>query len=83
MSDESVFDLCVRALQAAGCRVEVEPTTVRVLLPPDPNDRYAAPDGEERVFDRATFTLICASVYLRHNERPDVPLALGSHVFVE
>lgn len=61
----SRFDVCVRALQDAGCGVAfVGNNIVRVRFPPDLNDPVAAPDGEEREYSRAFFTLMVTKTFM-------------------
>ncbi len=61
----SQFDVCVQALQQAGCGVAFLPNNVvRVRFPPDPDDPTAAPDGEEKEYSRSFFTLVVTRTLL-------------------
>ncbi len=63
------FDVCIRALEQAGCGIALTKDTVRVRLPSDPNDGHAAPDGEEHEYARAYFTLMVSHVFLKLAEQ--------------
>lgn len=66
----SQFQVCVNALQDAGCGVAfTDPGTVRVRFPPDPNDPLAAPDGEEHEYSRAFFTLMVTKTFMELIEK--------------
>ncbi len=60
----SQFDVCVQAMQGVGCQVTVEADSVKVRFPADPNDPGAAPDGEERQYNKAYFTLLITRTWL-------------------
>lgn len=59
------FEVCLRALEQVGCGVAlVSHDLVRVRFPPDPDDPHAAPDGEEREYNRTFFTLLVTRVFM-------------------
>ncbi len=66
----SQLDVCVQALQRAGCGVAfIGNSAIRVRFPPDPNDPLAAPDGEEREYSRAFFTLMVTKTFMELIEK--------------
>lgn len=65
MSRGKQFDVCIRALEQAGCGVAFEgANAVRIRFPPNPNDPHAAPDGEERTYPRPYFTLLVTRLFM-------------------
>lgn len=63
------FNVCVSALEQAGCGIALTKDTVRVRFPPDPHDEHAAPDGDEHEYARAYFTLMVSRVFLELAEQ--------------
>ncbi len=63
------FEVCVRAMEQAGCGIALTRDTVRVRFPTDPDDPHAAPDGEEHEYARAYFTLMVSRVFLELAEQ--------------
>lgn len=58
------FDICIRAMKNMGCGVTVKANSVKVRFPADPNDPSAAPDGEEREYDKTYFTLLITRTFM-------------------
>lgn len=60
----SQFDVCVQAMERVGCRVTVGTHSVKVRFPADKDDPGAAPDGEEREYNKPYFTLLITRTWL-------------------
>lgn len=60
----SQFDVCVQAMEDVGCLVTVERDSVKVRFPFDTDDPGAAPDGEERQYNKTYFTLLITRTWL-------------------
>ncbi len=60
----SQFDVCVKAMEGVGCQVTVGTDSVKVRFPADPDDPGAAPDGEERQYNKAYFTLLITRTWI-------------------
>lgn len=69
-NEEGLLGKCMMALQACGVRITTDGDgTVTCVFPPDPNDEHAAPDGEEKTYSQADFTLIVTRTFLDLGER--------------
>lgn len=60
----SQFDICTQAMENMGCDVTVTQNSVKVRFPADSHDPGAAPDGEEREYDKAFFTLLITRTFM-------------------
>lgn len=80
---QSITNLCIMTLQRCGVSVTTEPgsaagpSTVTCWFPPNLNDPHAAPDGEERTYDEAYFTLLVYATFLDLVEREIIDAETG------
>ncbi len=62
--EQNLLNRCILTLQRAGVKVTTERGSVTCTFPPDPNDKHAAPDGDERTYDETKFTLLVTRTFL-------------------
>lgn len=77
---QSLLNTCLMALQRMGVKVTTGDGIVTCVFPPKPDDEHAAPDGEEKTWDEATFTLMVTRTFLDLAERGVINPETGAAV---